>query len=108
MLKLCQEKYTALEVLKVIDVWSSGVIFYIKQSTLGVLTDIFKRHSISSHFLVYVNSRMIIPYRKRAKDLEEELERTVHSYQGQVCVCVCKLKQLWFVWVVYLYFDTGI
>lgn len=89
MLKLCQEKNTALEVLKVIDVWSSGVIFYIKQSTLGVLTDIFKRHGIFSHFLVYVNSRMIIPYRKRAKDLEEELERTVHSYQGQVCVCVC-------------------
>ncbi|XP_032129687.1 melanoma inhibitory activity protein 2-like [Sapajus apella] len=23
-------------------------------------------------------------YRKRAKDLEEELERTIHSYQGQI------------------------
>uniref|UniRef100_A0A2K6PSB8 MIA SH3 domain ER export factor 2 n=1 Tax=Rhinopithecus roxellana TaxID=61622 RepID=A0A2K6PSB8_RHIRO len=27
-------------------------------------------------------------YRKRAKDLEEELERTIHSYQGQVYICL--------------------
>lgn len=27
-------------------------------------------------------------YRQRAKDLEDELERTIRSYQNQVCLCV--------------------
>lgn len=28
----------------------------------------------------------LVPYRQRAKDLEEEMEKTVHSLQGQVRV----------------------
>ena len=29
-------------------------------------------------------AELLETYRKRAKDLEEELERTIHSYQGQI------------------------
>ncbi|XP_046316884.1 melanoma inhibitory activity protein 2 isoform X18 [Marmota monax] len=75
------------------------------QQKLKVMTELYQEHEMKLHrkLTVEENYRLekeeklskvdekisraaeeLETYRKRAKDLEEELERTIHSYQGQI------------------------